>query len=112
MLEGWVEAPDGIRIAYRDHGGHGRGLVLLHGGGANLVSMDQYAERLGEGRRCVAIDLRACGQSGDPAWFRLIDAASDVDGTVIEVLDHGAPDGSRREHRRVRARCGDRRFGC
>jgi pimeloyl-ACP methyl ester carboxylesterase len=91
MLEGWVEAPDGIRIAYRDHGGHGRGLVLLHGGGANLESMDQYAERLGAGRRCVAIDVRACGRSGDPARFRLIDAASDV-AAVVEDLELGPVD--------------------
>jgi pimeloyl-ACP methyl ester carboxylesterase len=91
MGEGWVEAPDGIRIAYRDHGGHGRGLVLLHGGGANLESMDQYAERLGEDRRCVAIDLRACGQSGDPARFRLRDAASDV-AAVVRGLSLGPVD--------------------
>lgn len=91
MHEGWVDAPDGVRIAYRDHGGLGRGLVLLHGGGANLVSMDQYAERLGEGRRCVAIDLRACGQSGDPERFRLTDAASDV-AAVVDALDLGPVD--------------------
>jgi len=58
-----VTAADGTRIAYRDHGdagGTGRSMVLLHGGGANLESMDQFAERLGGSRRCVAMDLRAC----------------------------------------------------
>ena len=91
MVDGRVGAADGIEIAYRDHGGSGRGLVLLHGGGANLESMDQYADRLGGGRRCVAVDLRSCGQSGDPARFRLIDAASDV-ATVVDRLELGPVD--------------------
>lgn len=89
--EGWAQAEDGTRIAYRDHGGDGRGLVLLHGGGANLESMDQYADRLGGGRRTVAIDIRACGQSGDPERFRLRDAAADV-AVVVSALDLGPVD--------------------
>lgn len=91
MIDGSVAAHDGIRIAYRDHGGEGRGLVLLHGGGANLESMDQYAERLGAERRVVAIDIRSCGQSGDPVHFRLVDAAEDV-ATVVSALGLGAVD--------------------
>lgn len=82
---------DGVRIAYRDHGGQGRGLILLHGVGANLVSMDQYADRLGADRRTVALDHRACGQSGDPEHFRLTDAASDV-AAVAAALDLGPVD--------------------
>jgi pimeloyl-ACP methyl ester carboxylesterase len=89
-VEGWVTAPDGTRIVYRDHGGPARPVVLLHGGGANLESMDQYAERL-EGRRRVAIDLRCCGRSGDPARFRLEDAASDIS-AVVAGLGLGAVD--------------------
>lgn len=89
--EGWVVADDGTRIAYRDHGGDGRGLVLLHGGGANLESMDQYAARFGGGRRAVAIDIRACGQSGDPERFRLRDAADDV-AAVVAALGLGPVD--------------------
>jgi pimeloyl-ACP methyl ester carboxylesterase len=70
-VDGVVVAPDGIRIAYRRRGGDvGRALVLLHGGGANLESMDQYAERIDDGRPIVAIDARLCGQSGDPTSFR------------------------------------------
>jgi pimeloyl-ACP methyl ester carboxylesterase len=91
IIEGWVAAADGIPIAYRDHGGVGRGLVLLHGGGANLESMDQYAARLGSGRRAVAIDIRACGQSGDPVRFRLTDAAADV-AVVVDALGLGPVD--------------------
>jgi len=90
-VDGWATAGDGTRIAYRDHGGDGRGLVLLHGGGANLESMDQFADRLGAGRRTVAIDIRACGQSGDPEHFRLVDAAADV-ATVVDALGLGAVD--------------------
>jgi pimeloyl-ACP methyl ester carboxylesterase len=78
MVDGRITAHDGVPLAYRDHGGGGRGLVLLHGGGANLVSMDQYAARLGAGRRTVSMDARACGRSGDPAHVRLIDMAEDV----------------------------------
>lgn len=89
--EGWIEAADGTQIAYRDHGGTGRGLVLLHGGGANLESMDQYAQRLGAGHRTVAVDIRACGQSGDPLHFRLTDAARDI-ADVVEALGLGPVD--------------------
>ncbi len=82
---------DGVRIAFRDHGGAGRGLVLLHGGGANLESMDQYAALLGEGRRTVAIDARGFGQSGDPEHFRLPDVAEDVS-EVVAALAMGPVD--------------------
>ena len=91
VIEGWIEAGDGTRIAYRDHGGDGAGMILLHGGGANLESMDQFADRLGPGRRAVAIDIRACGQSDDPERFRLRDAASDV-AAVVTALELGPVD--------------------
>ncbi|PWU45911.1 hypothetical protein DLJ46_19915 [Micromonospora globispora] len=79
MNDGTVVAPDGVEIAYRDYGGRGRGLVLLHGVGANLVTMDQYAERLGTGRRVVSIDIRFCGQSGEADRFRWPDAVADIE---------------------------------
>lgn len=90
-MEASVTASDGVRIVYRDHGGSGRGVILLHGGGANLESMDQFAERLGDGRRCVALDVRACGQSSDPPRFRLEDAAADI-AAVVAALGLGAVD--------------------
>jgi pimeloyl-ACP methyl ester carboxylesterase len=93
--DGFVLAGDGTRIAYRDHGGQGRPLVLLHGGGANLESVDQYAERLGHSHRCVAVDVRCCGHSGDPSTFRLEEAAADVEAVAtglqlgpVDVLGH------------------------
>jgi pimeloyl-ACP methyl ester carboxylesterase len=93
--DGFVVAADGTHIAYRDHGGQGRPLVLLHGGGANLESMDQYAERLRHSHRCVAIDVRCCGHSGDPSRFRLVEAAADIEAVAqglrlgpVDVLGH------------------------
>lgn len=91
MVDGSLVVRDGVRVAYRDHGGSGRGLVLLHGGGANLESMDQYAARVGDGRRSVAVDARACGQSGDPDHFRLVDVSVDVE-ELAGSLDLGPVD--------------------
>lgn len=91
MIDGTLVMRDGIKVAYRDYGGTGPSLMLLHGGGANLESMDQYAERLGGQRRAVAIDARCCGQSGDPAHFRLTDVADDVQ-EVTDALGLGAID--------------------
>jgi pimeloyl-ACP methyl ester carboxylesterase len=90
--EGRLRAHDGVELAYRlVDDGPGRPLVLLHGGGANLEAMDQFRERLGAGRRTVAFDARACGQSGDPTSFSWQDAARDVD-TVVTGLGLGDVD--------------------
>lgn len=53
--------------------------------------MEQYAQRLGGGRRTVAIDARGCGQSGDPAAFCWDDAAQDV-AAAVAALDLGSVD--------------------
>jgi pimeloyl-ACP methyl ester carboxylesterase len=57
--------------------------------------MDQFAERLVHARRCIAIDIRCCGQSDDPDYFSLTDAAGDLDAVVehlgldvVDVLGH------------------------
>ncbi len=90
--DGTLEAHDGIALAYRVHSrGAGRPLVLLHGGGANLVSMSQFAERLGSERTTVSFDLRACGQSGTPESFSWDDARRDVE-SVVSTLGLGAVD--------------------
>jgi pimeloyl-ACP methyl ester carboxylesterase len=70
---------DGTVLAYRDYGGDGDGLVLLHGIGGNLESMDGLARLLGADRRVLTLDVRCCGQSGDSARFSLDDAATDVE---------------------------------
>jgi pimeloyl-ACP methyl ester carboxylesterase len=80
---------DGVEIAYRDYGGHGDGLVLLHGIGGNLESMDALARLLGVRRHVVSLDVRCCGQSGDAGRFSLDDAATDVE-TLLETLGLGS----------------------
>lgn len=83
--DGVVTTTDDVLIAYRDHGGTGRPLVLLHGGGGNLETMDPYAARLGEGRRVVALDTRGCGQSGAASRYRWSDLVLDVEAVVREI---------------------------
>ena len=48
--------------------------------------MNQFAERLGEGRTTVSFDARACGQSGDPERFAWADAVRDIE-CVVDRLD-------------------------
>lgn len=93
MIERWVEARAG-RVAVRDHGGNGPGLVLLHGVGGNLETMEPFAERLGNDHRVVAIDLPGCGlsdvfedRSGDP-----FGAMATVVREVVDALRLEEPD--------------------
>jgi pimeloyl-ACP methyl ester carboxylesterase len=87
---------DGVPIAYRLWGGgDGRGVVLVHGGGAQAHWWDHIAPLLAEGRRVVAIDLSGNGDSGrrdsygfDP-WAREIMAvAADAGFAAPVVMGH------------------------
>jgi pimeloyl-ACP methyl ester carboxylesterase len=59
----------GIDIAVRDHGGNGRAVVLLHGGGRTMDDWREVAPRLSDaGLRVVTADLRGHGRSGPAPW--------------------------------------------
>jgi pimeloyl-ACP methyl ester carboxylesterase len=77
--DGSILSSDGVSLAYRDYEGDGPGLVLLHGIGGNLESMDGLARLLSTDRRVVSLDIRFCGQSGDADRFRFQDAVRDVE---------------------------------
>jgi pimeloyl-ACP methyl ester carboxylesterase len=72
----------GIDIAVRDHGGNGRAVVLLHGGGRTMDDWRAVVPKLTEeGLRVVTADLRGHGRSGPGLWSW--DAAIDDLTTVI-----------------------------
>ena len=88
--DGFVESRDGVRIAFRDHGGEGRDLVLLHGAGVHLLSLATLVRKLQEDDtvggplRIVTMDSRWSGQSGDSDVYDWADLVADVDA----VIDH------------------------
>jgi pimeloyl-ACP methyl ester carboxylesterase len=61
---------DGVSIAYRMWGPPtGRGIVLVHGGGAHSRWWDHIGPLLATGRRVVALDLSGHGDSGRRASY-------------------------------------------
>jgi pimeloyl-ACP methyl ester carboxylesterase len=89
MHDRFVEARDGIRLAVRDHGGDGRPLVLLHGAGTHLLSLEHLAAQLRD-FRVVAMDARWSGWSGDSPTYDWDDLVRDVE-SVIAALSLDAP---------------------
>lgn len=83
-----VPVPGGD-IAVRDHGGHGRDVLLFHSIGYNQSVWDKFAADLAADAHVVSFDLRGHGQSSadveDP--LQVID---DV-GIVVEALELHCP---------------------
>ena len=74
-----MTSQDGVAVAYRMWGAPGgRGIVLVHGGGAHSRWWDHIAPLLAADRRVIAIDLSGHGDSGRresytfDAWAREI----------------------------------------
>ncbi|MEU6974007.1 alpha/beta hydrolase [Kitasatospora aureofaciens] len=74
---------DGVRLSYRDSGGDGVPLVLLHGWGQTQDMFRHQYEALAPGRRVVTVDFRGHGRSGKPRHgYRIARLAHDVLGLV------------------------------
>ncbi|MBP0453515.1 alpha/beta hydrolase [Kitasatospora sp. RG8] len=76
---------DGTRLVYRDSGGGGVPLVMLHGWGQTQAMFRHQVEGLAPGRRVVTVDLRGHGESGKPRHgYRIARLSRDV----LELVDH------------------------
>ncbi|GAB3985169.1 hypothetical protein GCM10029978_097180 [Actinoallomurus acanthiterrae] len=76
-----------VPIATHDFGGPGTPLLLLHGAGANLATMEPFARELSARFRVVTVDLRGHGESGDGPW----EWAAVLDDLETATRDLGAP---------------------
>ena len=76
---------DGVELSYRDSGGRGVPLVMLHGLGQTQQAFTRQFELLGKNRRIITVDFRGHGESGKPTHgYRIARLAADV----AELLDH------------------------
>lgn len=73
-----------VPIVAEDHGGHGRDVLLLHGGGRTREDWEVFAGLLvDDGFRPVSMDLRGHGESGQAPWSWR-EALADVAAVVTE----------------------------
>lgn len=76
---------DGVEIRYRDTGGPGMPLVLIHGIACSLDDWEMTIPALAQDRRVIALDLPGCGLSAKPASrsYTLEESA----GAVLALMD-------------------------
>ncbi|MFH8566256.1 alpha/beta fold hydrolase [Streptomyces sp. NPDC017988] len=76
---------DGTRLVYRDSGGDGVPLVMLHGWGQTQEMFRHQVRGLSPARRVITLDLRGHGLSAKPRHgYRIARLARDV----RELVDH------------------------
>ncbi|CAL9283355.1 AB hydrolase superfamily protein YdjP [Streptomyces sp. enrichment culture] len=82
---GELTTSDGVRLVYRDTGGDGPALVMLHGWGQTQEMFRHQLAGLAPGRRVVTLDLRGHGVSDAPHHgYRIARLAADV----ANLVDH------------------------
>ena len=86
----WVTV-DGLSFHYRDWGGYGQPLLLLHGLASTCHIWDMVAPILAENHAVIALDQRGHGESAKPNHgFDFASVTQDVLG-VIKHLGRAAP---------------------
>ncbi|WP_372344200.1 alpha/beta fold hydrolase [Streptomyces sp. KL116D] len=76
---------DGVRLTYRDSGGDGVPLIMLHGWGQTQEMFRHQREGLATTRRVITLDQRGHGLSEKPRHgYRIARLAHDV----LELVDH------------------------
>ncbi len=80
---------DGVEIAY-DVRGDGPPIVLVHGLSDSRADWAPIVDRLSSDHRCIALDLRGHGESGDTADYGALTMAADV-AAVVAAEDLVAP---------------------
>lgn len=78
MADGSVPYEHGW-VAYRDFGGHGPAVMLLHGVGGNLAHWGHVAPFLADRYRLIAIDLPSHGGSTAPPVYSFVHDLAAVD---------------------------------
>ena len=78
-------ARNGASIAYDEAGAGAPAFVFLHGWVCNRTFWRPQFEDLSRDHRCIAVDLRGCGESTGPGPYDPVAAADDV-AALIEHL--------------------------
>jgi pimeloyl-ACP methyl ester carboxylesterase len=87
---GSVDTPD-IRISYRDYGGRGTPIVLLHGLASSSHIWNNVGRELARTHRVIALDQRGHGRSGKPDYgYDFASVTKDV-AIVVDALGLGRP---------------------